>query len=449
MSSPEPIRILFYPHSARAFSSSLIGHLAELSRDFSVVLLTESLHPSYARILEDRSLFPNLVRVEYLPRPGYSVLELVCHNRKWHRLAQGLVREIRPQVVVTENDMSSLLDMYLLRAAKKSGAACLTIQGMAQIADTKMQRFIELSYIYRGYIEPGPSQRLWRTMKYRSRKWLGHFLVHYLMPWSLGTRALRGDSSYVLRKGASGLRDSDLNLVPTLQAWQAHTDSGVPDAKLALLPHPLTRVSHGLYFVDLETTGLPTRIAPRPSVLVLLTSVPTGFRSHDYSLIDRQRRRQTRLDILRLVRQFLPAWQILVKPHPDCGTLEEVRQYLADVNQEITLLPPSVPVEPYLKDCDAIIDLPLSVTTTLFTAACAFPKKPIISANVDDEFYGDLYRGFPGVDYVASMAELKQLLQEIADGSYRKPAVEADDEEGGLLKFATANDAVRYLLSRS
>ena len=89
------------------------------------------------------------------------------------------------------------------------------------------------------------------------------------------------------------------------------------------------------------------------------------------------------------------------------------------------------------------------MTTTLFTAACAFPKKPIISANVDDEFYGDLYRGFPGVDYVASMAELKQLLQEIADGSYRKPAVEADDEEGGLLKFATANDAVRYLLSRS
>lgn len=449
MPNPETIKILFYPHSTRAFSSSLIGHLAELSRDFSVVLLTESLPASITRLLENRTLFPKLVRVENIPRPGLSVLDLVRNNRAWYQLAQRLVEEVSPQIVVTENDMSSLLDMYLLRAAKKRGAFCLTIQGMMDVEDAKTRKLIQLLNIYRGHAAPGPWLRLWRTVLFHIRKRLGHYLAHYLLPCFAGTRALQGNSSYVLNKGASGMRDSDLTLVPTIHAWRAHTASGVPEAKLALLPHPLTRVSQRLYFDGIKATGLPTRIASRPSVLVLLSWIPIGFRSRDYSLIDRECRRQTRLEILRLVRQILPSWQILVKPHPDWGSSEEVRHYLAEVSSGITLLDPAVPVEPYLNACNAILDLPISQTTTLFTAACAFPKKPIISANVDDEFYGNSYRGFPGVDYVASMAELKKLLQEIANANYRKPSVEAHDEAGGRLKFATTNDAVRYLLSRS
>ena len=445
MASSETIKILFYPHSARAFSSSLIGHLAELSQEFSVVLLTEPLHPSYAKVLEDRSLFPMLDRVEILPRPGYSILELVRSNRAWYQLARRLVKEVRPQVVITENDMSSLLDMYLLRAGKEFGSMCLTIQGMAQIEDVKMQKLVELAHIYRGNDKSGPIQKLWRTFLYDGRKWLGHFLVHFLLPWSLGTSALRGGSSYVLRKGASGLRESDLNLVPTLQAWRAHTMSGVSASRLALLTHPIMRVPHILYFPTPETGAASCNTFLTRNMLVLLSSEHIGFRRDNYSLISHDQRLATRLEILHLVCRILPTWDVHIKPHPDCGSLADVQNYLGDLDRSVVILPPSVPVEPYLKSADAILSLPLSSSTTLFTAASAFPQKPIISINVDDEFYGDNYKDFPGVDYITSMPELENLLNDIAAAHYQKPKASCD-EESTLLRFKTTNDAVRHLI---
>jgi hypothetical protein len=448
MSRSEPARILFYPHSARAFSSSLIGHLYELCQEYPVVLLAEPMHDSYASLLKNRALFPKLERVEIISGLGFSLRELIRGNRKWHRLARDLVRQIQPQLVITENDMSSLFDMYLLREAKKNGATCLTIQGMLQREDTKILKFVELMNVCSDGTGPG-LRRQFRFWSYRARKRLGHFLVHYLLPWTVGEGDLHGRSSYVLRRGASGLRDSDLNLVPTPQAFLAHTASGVPAEKLAVLPHPLLRVPHELYFVAADTGSTPIPPAEAKSILVLLTSVPVGFHQHDYSLIDREHRQQTRLRILRLLHEIFPDWRILVKPHPDCGPIETVQEYFATVLDMITILPPSVPVEPHLIQCSIILDLPLSVTTTLFTAACACPEKPIISANVDQEFYGDHYKNYPGIDYVESMGELTALLLGIKAGSYRKPPA-AVATDPAMRKFTTTNDVVHYLLrSRS
>jgi hypothetical protein len=82
----------------------------------------------------------------------------------------------------------------------------------------------------------------------------------------------------------------------------------------------------------------------------------------------------------------------------------------------------------------------------LFTAACAFPDKPIISADVDHEFYGDHYQDFPGVDYVKSMQELEALLLAIQAGTYRKPTIAADAAGRDGREFACTGDAIRYLL---
>lgn len=444
MSGKAPIRILFYPHSARAFSSSLIGHLYELARQYPVVLLTERLPANYAALLENQEFFPQLVRVEVVSGLGFSVWDLIRNNRRWYRLARDVINQTKPQLVVTENDMSSLFDMYLLREAKAAGVKCLTIQGMMQTEATEMRKFVELLYVYRDGGARPRWQRLVLAWFYRIRQWLGHFLVHYLLPWSAGTDALRGSSSYLLRQGASGLRDSDLNLVPSLQAFQSHTASGVPPNKLAFLPHPLARVPHALYFVPTDTG--PARPTPsgEKTILVLLTSVQFGFHRHDHSLISAEQRRETRLQIIRLLHRIFPAWQIVVKPHPDCGKLETVQQHLSAVSDIISVLPPSTPVEPHLKDCDLILDLPLSVTTTLFTAACAYPDRPVISANVDNEFYGDHYRDSPEIDYVESMPALETLLRSIKNGTHRKSVPAALPP--GLKSFPTTNAAVHYLL---
>lgn len=443
MPGSPPVRILFYPHSARALSSTLIGHLVELCQEFHVVLLTEHLSVGYTSLLEDRTRFPGLDCVVSIDKFGYSPTQLIRGNRGWHKLAMEIVRQTRPQVVVTENDMSGLFDMYLLRAAKKQGAACLTIQGMMQQKDSDIQRFIELLHVSSDGTGPGLT-RFIRLFYFRTRKWLGHFLVHYLLPWSIGERALVGRSSYVLRTGASGLRDSDLNLVPSPQAFRSHTLSGVPACKLAILAHPITRLSHELFFAHGDVGPLTAPASNRRSILVLLTSVPVGFQADDQKLINRVQRRETRLEILRLLCQIFPDWYIVLKPHPDCGRIETIQEYFSPIADYITILQPGVPVEPLLKHCDFILDLPLSVTTTLYTAACAYPKKPVISANVTREFYGDYYRDFPEIDYVESMSELETLLRKIKDGTFRKsdPAT----VPCGLKYFSTTNAAVHHLL---
>lgn len=439
-------RILFYTHSARAFISSLIGHLYEIVQEYPVILLTESLHEGYADLLRDRQRFPKLERVETVNGLGFSLRTLLWSNRRWHRLARNMIRQTQPTLVVTENDMSSLFDMYLLREAKKSGAKCLTIQAMSQPADVEMQKFMELRHIYREGVCVSGLKRNFRVIGNRSRKRMGHYLVHYLLPWLAGERGLRGRSSYVLRKGASGLRDSDLNLVPTPLDFRTHVAMGISAKRLAVLPHPLLRVPHRLYFVDPEDAQPSAQLNGQESILVLLPSEPLGFHRHDYALIGREQRRQTRLAIIHLLCEQFPTWRVIVKPHPDCGTLEEVRDYLGAVVEAVTVVSPSMPVEPYLKVCDVILDLPLSNTTALFTAACACPDKPIISANVDDEFYGDHYKNFPGVDYVDSMQELEALLHTIRAGTYQKKAVVEYPTGEGCREFAKTGDAIRYLL---
>lgn len=435
-------QILFYPHSARALSSSLIGHLYELSRHYRVAVVTEVLPPLYAAMLEDRRLFPGITEVRTINGLGLSLGSLLRNNRRWHRLAEELVREINPDVVVTENDMSSLFDMYLLRAARRAGARRLTIQGMLQPEADEMRRFVELLYVYRGGRERHPLQRVWRTVSYRVRQHLAHCLVHYLLPWSLGTAALRGGSSYLLRRGASGMRDSELNLVPSQAAFDSHRRSGVPSARLALLAHPLHRVPPELYL-----GRTPPSAARGTTILILLTSVAFGFRRDPpHQLIDAPSRRATRLAIVGLVRRYFPEAKLVLKPHPDCGPLSAVRDYFSPVAHDMEILPPSSPVEPQLAHCDLVIDLPVSVTTTLFTAACIRRDRPIISANVDNEFYGDHYRHSPEIDYVESLQELEDLLASVAAGRYRKRSMSRPS--GPLpLEFANTAAAVGHLLA--
>ena len=440
------MKILFYTHSDRAFTSSLIGHLYEIAQEYPVVLLSEPLHRDYLALLQDRTVFPLLERVEIVSGLGSSLRELIRNNRKWHRLIREELERAKPDLVITENDMSSLFDMYLLRQAKKRGVKCLTIQAMAQVEDIQMQQLVELCDVYRGGVECSRLQRAWRRVASRGRKRLGHVLVHFLLPWLAGERALRGRSSYILRRGASGLRDGDLNLVPTRRDFDIYRAMGIPARKLAVLPHPLFRVPHRLYFPEAQLLPGAAEFNGRSSILVLLTNVRVGFRRCDHALIGQEQRRQTRHQIIQLVRERFPDCPIVIKPHPDCGTVEAVRDYLGAMAEAVTIVPPSLPVEPYLKVCDVILDLPLSVTTTLFTAACAYPNKPIISANVDNEFYGDHYKNYPGVDYVESMQELEALLHTIRAGTYQKKAMGENPAGEGCREFARTGDAIRYLL---
>ena len=138
------MRILFYTHSARAFSSTLIGNLHELSTAFPVVLVAEPLAERHRELLRDKSLFPGLERIVWVNCLKFSVRDLVANNRGWHRLAERLVEEARPDVVVAENDMMSLFEMYLMRAARRRSVATVTIQSMAEFSEADNLKWLEL-----------------------------------------------------------------------------------------------------------------------------------------------------------------------------------------------------------------------------------------------------------------------------------------------------------------
>src|SRR6185295_6565138 len=94
----------------------------------------------------------------------------------------------------------------------------------------------------------GRVRAAWRRSVVEARKRAGHALVHYLLPWSIGQCALRGKSSYIRVTGAPGMRDSELHVVQTVQQYEACVESGVSPARLALLPHPATRVPRDVFF---------------------------------------------------------------------------------------------------------------------------------------------------------------------------------------------------------
>lgn len=435
-----------YSHGPRAFASALVGHLCELAQEYSVVLLTDPLPSDYRAILERKDLFPGLERVVEVRALGFSVRELVAGNRRWIRTVGLALDTHRPSVVIGENDMSSLFDMYLMREASDRGIPTLTIQAMGQALDSDVRRLMRVWSVYRDTGEPGILVRQWRRARAATRKLLGHVLVHWLLPWSAGRRSLRGGSSYVTFRGAPGMRYSRLHLAQGESQRRVLVASGVPAERLAILEHPASRVPHAVFFPG-PSHGHGEEPATHRRVLVLLGSNATGLSTRDSSLITVAMRRRTRQLALQMICTSLPGWEVAVKAHPTFGTTSAVAAYLGPLSGQVTLIDPAEPVEPLIVHSDVIVDLPSASSSTLVTAVAAFPAKPVIAADLDEDLLGAVYRDWPGIHYVRTLAEFEALLAAIAGERYSKPAPGPDAVAGhGVRVFTTTTDAVRFLL---
>jgi hypothetical protein len=439
-----PDRILFFTHSARAFTSSLIGHLYEVSQEHPVILLTESLPDAYVSHLQNKDLFPMLEQVHIVDCLGFTVKALVRENSRWLRLARQSLDAFSPSVVIGENDMSSLFDMYLMREAKRRGVKSLTIQSMGEISEFKIRRFFELRRICPDGKRPAAPIALWRKGTHRTRKALGHFLVHYLLPWFAGHAALRGPSSYVLRTGAPGMRDTGLHLVQSAPQHKVFIRSRVPSAKLAILRHPAERV-------PLEAFFPPGAARPgitddgQKKILVLMATSEFGFERETLEVISSHDRRQLRLAITEEISRCLPDWQLIIKPHPDFGSIQAAQDYLGPLPANATLVPPGEPVEPLLLLCDAVLDLPPPNTSTLVTASSALPGKPVIAADLDHDILGDQFREWPEIEYVDEMQGLTRLLARVGASSYQRQST-SHCTELGVREFGSTNQAIRFVV---
>ena len=159
-----------------------------------------------------------------------------------------------------------------------------------------------------------------------------------------------------------------------------------------------------------------------------------GFRRKDWSLIPEQEFLGAWFNIIRLVNDNLPEWNIIIKPHPDVVNVPEIKKETDKISNSITIVNPKESVDKYLEMADIIIDLPRSASTVVFTALLQCPGKPAVALDFHQEVLGDFYKGFKGVEYIENEKKLIKFLKNIPGKS-----VENALEYGKITDYGTAD----------
>lgn len=435
------IKVLFYTSIPRSFRTTLIGHLYEICQKYPTVLLAEELPPDVKKILEDRSLFPNLkdiIPVNQYTGPKETWL------KKHHRLrllAKKVISDYQPSLVITANDLYPF-EMYLFRHAKRIDAINVCIQPGMMIKSTIVKKWIDLTNAY---------TRIPRFIPLFLKRWLiylrkysGYLLYHWLAPLLVGEAPFPGKRSIILGTTASGARAADYQVVFSKRDYNIHLEEGVPKEKLVVLAHPITREPKKIFDILLQTPGDTAKRRNKTACLMLPSEISVGFRRENLSLISQRQYRRIWLEIIESISASLPAWDIYVKPHPSGVDLTSIQKELEKVSKKIQLASPREPAEKYIGIADIIIGLPPSASTTLFIASLQRPDLPIISVDTERELLGDYYKDFPGIDYVATKDEMEKKLKLVASGKYKKRAPQLTKEG-----FKNTIEFVHYALKQT
>lgn len=439
------IKILFYTSIPRSFRTTLIGHLYEICQKYPTVLLAEELSPDVKKILEDKSLFPNLkdiIPVNQFTGPEESAIK---KYRRLRLLAKKMISDHQPSLVITANDLYPF-EMYLFRYAKKIGAITVCIQPGMMIRSTVVKKWIDLTNAYTKI--PRFIPLLLKRWLIYFRKYSGYLLYHWLAPLLVGEAPFPGKRSIMLGTTASGARATDYQVVFSERDHHIHLEEGVPEAKLVILAHPITREPRKIFNILLQMPGDTVKKRNKTACLMLPSEISVGFRRENLSLISQRQYKRIWLEIIKLTSASLPAWDIYVKPHPSGGNLTSIQKELAKFSKRIKLASPREPAEKYIKIADMIIGLPPSASTTLFIASLQRPDLPIISIDTERELLGDYYKNFPGIDYVTTGGELEKKLKLIASDKYEK---EASPPAGGLTEegFKNTIELIHYVTDQN
>ncbi len=403
--------ILFYTSISRSFRTTLIGHLYEISQVYPVILLTEELEPDLQKLINDKSLFPRLEAIIPVHQHTGPQKSPLARHRYLASRAKELVRKYNPQVVITANDLYPF-ELYLIRAAKKTRAKTITIQPGMATESAAVRRWLDAEAAYSLPLKFLPLSL--RVRLVQAEKILEHFFIYYFLPVLSGNLPFAGKTSFVLGTGTAGER-ADYQVVFSQRDYEIHLKDAIPREKLLILSHPYLRNKKIFNLLS------PARRSGKKekSVAVMVPSdIKVGFRKRDFSPIPMLKRKKEWRELISIIQQHLPDWKIYLKPHPATKNPSDLQRVFIKVSNTV-LLDPQTPAEISMANADLIVGLPLSTSTTLFTASLRWPQTPIISLDTEEEFLGNYYKDFPGIDYVTSKTELEEKLKLIHSG---KPA---------------------------
>lgn len=431
-------RILFYTHSPRAFRTTLIGYLYEICQVYPTILLSEKLDFETEKALSNKKLFPKLERIVPINQFSEEKKGLFNKNKYLFKIAKKAIEEFKPAIVIAGSDMHSMFEMYLMRFSKRRKALNIAIQPSNIINNETVKEWVDLINSHLRFPSFLP---FWLKHFFtKCRKYLGHLVYYYVMPLSVGEKPFFGKSSYILRKGNSGMRDADYQIIFSKRDYNMYIKDGVSPQKLFILSHPLKRNKFFLNEIFFKEI-IKSKNNKKTIILMLPTDVEFGFRRNNNSLICKEEREKDWIDAVKLIVKIFPDWKIYIKPHPDSKDIDKIREKLGSISENIEFISPKEPVDKYVEMADVIIELPLSVSTVLFTASLQCPEKPIISLDFFKELLGDYYKNFEGIEYVDNREQFVESLELIKNDKYKKNS-KIELKEGS---FQNLPDLLEYL----
>ncbi len=398
--------VVLYSGTARAFRTTLLGYVYELCQEYSVTLLAEELDPSTRELLKKRELFPHLA--EIVPAEQYSGKRRgrFATARRLCRIARWIISTRQPVIVVATSDNDSLLELFLMRFARETGALTVSVSCTLTHPDASaIRRYVDLTNLHHRTPRSLPLALRWLVV--HTRRYAGHAFTYWILPLICGERPFGGQASYILHRGLSGMRDAKVQVVMHEMDRLTYLRRGVPAERLVVLPHPLKRAAGTV----LRQMAPQSRPRNQPQALFLWPENSISFQRRTGALIPEAEVLRVRLEILAVAARVLPGWTFFIKPHPLTEHISDIASACNAVCPQAILLPPAVQIEDLFQDVDAVIELPRSGSTALYSALLWSPQIPKITLNVADEFYADYYRDFPGVAYVTTLLEFETLLR--------------------------------------
>ena len=410
--------VLFYSGTARSFQTTLVGYLHETAQRFPVVILSETLSPEIAVALSNSRLFPQLKEIVPVCQFSGKPRGVLAMNRYACKTARAFIARFNPSVVVAPSDNDSLFELYLMRFARKAGAFCVSISCTLTHPDVRMlRRYVDRRNVHARTPAWWP---MWlRLTVIKLRKYAAHALVYWFLPLLQKQPPFWGLTSYILFRGISGMRDAHLQIVMSEKDHHIYRGRGVPTGKLRYLPHPASRTRQFFEQVVWKVSGVGT--SRERLALFLLPENTISFRGQSCAIIPEEDVLQRRFELIHAAVEELPGWQISVKPHPIIKSVTALVERCAIFGNRIQFVDPKARLESCIQNADLVADLPLSGSTGLFSACLQRPGIPKFAINCDDEFFGDYYRRFPGVEYITSVDQFRAALRLVHHGLYHRP----------------------------
>jgi len=408
------LKVLFQSTNPQLFRTTSIGYLYEIAQRHRVVLLAEEIDSYTKKILCDRNLFPGLGKIIFFEPPFYG--DILRKNYRLCRKSKKVVRDYKPDIVVTPEDIWPM-SLYLLRFAKKEGIATLALQDGFRIAESK--KLCLWSCLTNSYLRtPGFLPFSLRMFFVKMKKYLGHLLYYWILPLTSGQLPFLGKTSFAFWDISPGLRDADWSAVFSARDYDLSLKDGVSPEKLFILGHPLERALTRSFFEKAYFSGGDPKEGKNIAT-IMWPGENLEFYRQDYSLIPEKQVLASRLKAVRLITEKLTGWKVFIKPHPSLGDVAGIKNLLAEVPGDISVVEPTEPADKYIAMSKVIVGFPLP-STTLFTASLQHHGKIILSLNLNQAFLGDAYKNFEGIEYIDSEDKLIGALFAIKDNKYKR-----------------------------